>query len=148
MITASDTGLVASGVLARALEATPSETAYTADQATVVPVLSFATEANGVCREYRIMRTDAGPDYAGLACRTPEGTWSVALHLGTAKSAPANPDKPHQTASGHAVPEIEALTATLISGDAFGPEDEAKQIQNAWRGLAPQAGPAHALIET
>jgi hypothetical protein len=133
MIAASETGLVASGALARALDATPSETPYAADQATIVPVMSFATASDGICREYRIARTDAGPDFAGLACRTPEGTWSVALHVGTTKYPPANPDKPHQTASGHAVAEIDALTATLMSGDAFGTEDEAKKIQNGWR---------------
>jgi anti-sigma factor RsiW len=134
MITASAAGLVASGALAHALEATPSETPYAGDRATIVPVMSFATETDGVCREYRIMRTDAGPDYAGLACRTPEGAWSVALHVGTPKNPPANPEKPHQTAGSHAVAEIDALVATLISGNAFGNEDEAERINNAWRG--------------
>jgi hypothetical protein len=134
MITASAAGLVASGALAHALEATPSETAYAGDRATIVPVMSFATETDGVCREYRIMRTDAGPDYAGLACRTPQGAWNVALHVGTPKSPPANPDAPHQTAGGHAVAEIDALVATLISGNAFGNEDEAARIKNSWRG--------------
>ncbi|WP_439542044.1 hypothetical protein [Hyphomicrobium sp.] len=136
MIAASETGLVASGALAHALEATPGGKTYTGDRATIVPVLSFATEADGVCREYRIMRTDAGPDYAGLACRTPEGAWRVALHVGTPKYPLASPDKPYQTAGGPAVAEIDALVATLISGDAFGNEDEAERIHNAWRGPA------------
>lgn len=133
MITATATGLVASGALANALEATPSESAYAGDRATIVPVLSFATEADGVCREYRILRTDAGPDYAGLACRTPQGAWNVALHVGTPKNPPANPNAPHQTAGGQAIAEIDELVATLISGNAFGNEDEAERIKNSWR---------------
>lgn len=141
MIAASETGLVASGALAHALEATPGGKPYTGDRATIVPVLSFATEAEGVCREYRIMRTDAGPDYAGLACRTPEGAWRVALHVGTPKYPPASPDKPYQTAGGPAVAEIDALVATLIAGDAFGDEDEAERIKNAWRGPAHKPQP-------
>jgi anti-sigma factor RsiW len=133
IIAASETGLIAAGALAHALEATPSETPYSAGQATIVPVMSFAAEADGVCREYRIERADAGPDFAGVACRTPEGTWRIPLHVGTTKYLSANPDKPHQTASGHAVAEIDALTATLMSGVAFGDEDEAKRMQNGWR---------------
>jgi hypothetical protein len=142
MITASAAGLVASGALAHALESTPSETPYAGDQATVVPVMSFATETDGVCREYRILRTDAGPDYAGLACRTPEGAWSVTLHVGTPKHPVANPEKPYQTAGGHAVAEIDALVATLIAGNAFGKEDEAERINNAWRAVHKPAPPA------
>lgn len=141
MIAASETGLVATGALAHALETTPGGKPYRSDRATIVPVLSFATEAEGVCREYRIMRTDAGPDYAGLACRTPEGTWRLALHVGTPKYPPASPDNPYQTAGGHAVAEIDALVATLISGDAFGSEDEAERIHNAWRGPAHKPQP-------
>lgn len=126
--------LMASGSLAHALETSPSGVALAAGArgASITPVLSFHTQANGICREYRI--ADAGADglnFAGLACRTNGGQWRLALHVETPRT-PAG-DGPYQTATSSNVAAVDALTETLISGDAFGRDDEAALLGNGWQ---------------
>jgi hypothetical protein len=95
-------------------------------------VLSFRTEANGVCREYRIK---GSREFAGLACRTAEGLWRLALHVETPRAS--NGHGPYQTATAANVPAVDALTERLISGDAFGKDDEAALLENGWN-LSPK----------
>jgi hypothetical protein len=118
--------------LADALERKPSGTATPAGNAgtTVTPVLSFGSKQNGVCREYRIA-AESGPSFAGLACRKDEGIWRVAIHVETPKQAPV--EGGYQTATGTSVPVVEALVDTMISGAAFGPEEEAAMLKQDWR---------------
>jgi anti-sigma factor RsiW len=140
--------LVATGNLAAALETSPSGTAVNAEGtgASIVPVLSFRTQG-GICREYRIAHTaassagPAGPDFAGVACRTADGRWRLALHTETPRQVPASGSTGgYQTATANNVPAVDALVDTLITGDALGAADEAALMKRGWQ--APPA-PAH-----
>lgn len=136
MIEVADGGLVASGSLAAALETLPSGVASTvANGATVTPVLSFPSQSDGICREYRIAGKETAPDFAGLACRGADGTWRLALHTETPKSEAGQ--GPYHTATSSNVPAVDALTGSLISGDAFGRDDEAALLANGWQTASP-----------
>lgn len=140
LIETAGSELVASGALARALESGPSGVPVGTDGegASIVPVLSFRTQTSDVCREYRVTGAADDRDFAGLACRTPDGLWRVALHVQTL-SAPEG-HGPYQTATSLKVPAVDALTETLISGDAFGRDEEAALLANGWQQIPPQAG--------
>lgn len=136
LIAASGADLVATGALARALEANPSGAAARTDEphTTVVPVLSFNTADGTVCREYRIRSAEADRDFAGLACRNADGVWHVAQHVQTPKQATAQSDGTYQTATGANVPAVDAMVETMMSGEALGADDEAKLLGSGWRG--------------
>lgn len=138
LIEVTDAGLVAGGSLAHALEALPSGASTAAGSAggTVTPVLSFRSRGDGFCREYRIAGGASAPDFAGLACRDADGAWRLALHTETPKSQAGH--GPYQTATSANVPAIDALTETLIAGDAFGRDDEAALLAGDWQ---PPASP-------
>jgi hypothetical protein len=132
-------GLVATGTLARALETNPSQTVLRDDRlgASIVPIVSFRSHDAGVCREYRIARTatgqdTTGADFAGVACRTQDGQWRVALHTETPVQTAPSGSGPHQTATAGNVPAVDALVDTLISGDALGASDEAALLKGGW----------------
>ena len=137
LIVTAGPGLAAAGALADALESAPSETLPAAEArgAAIVPVMSFRTASHGVCREYRIRATTGEPDYAGLACRTDEGLWRVAVHVETPKSATARAEtgEDYQTATGPGVPAVDAVANTIISGDALGRDEERALLENGWR---------------
>jgi hypothetical protein len=132
LVAVAGSGLVASGTLADALERKLSGTATKSEVtgAVVTPVLSFPTTKSGMCREYRIA-AETGPEFAGLACRTTDGVWRVALHIETPKQPPAA--EGYQTAAGASVLTIDALVDTMISGPALGRDDEAALLKNGWR---------------
>lgn len=133
LIHVAGSGLVASGTLADVLESKPSGLMSDADwkNTSIVPVLSFRDQNNSVCREYRIMRRDDGPDSAGLACRAPDGTWRVALHVETPKQPQTGGT--YQTATAANVPAVDTLIEETISGDAFGKDDETALLKNGWQ---------------
>ncbi|WP_072390080.1 hypothetical protein [Hyphomicrobium sp. CS1GBMeth3] len=137
LIQVAGSELLASGKLARTLETRRSRVAAASDSGdvSIVPVLSFRTQAGGICREYRITGEASGPNFAGLACRTGEGQWRLALHVET----PSTPQSsgPYQTATSVKVPAIDALAETIIAGDAFGRDEEAELLANGWQPPPP-----------
>lgn len=137
LISVADEGLVATGLLADALETNRSGAASkpNSDGASVVPVLSFRSQADGICREYRITREGTGPDSAGLACRSTDGTWRVSLHVDAPKQVVQVGDG-YQTATAVNVPSVDAFIGSTIAGDAFGASDETALLKNGWQ-LAP-----------
>jgi anti-sigma factor RsiW len=133
LMASSGPDLVATGALAEALEANPSGTSADGAEASVVPVLSFRTADNAVCREYRVKSTAADRDFAGLACRNADGVWRIALHVETGKLGPASPEASYQTATATNVPSIDAMVETMMAGEAFGTDDETRLLKNGWR---------------
>jgi surface antigen len=140
MIEVTDAGLVASGSLANALESLPSgaSSPSEAGEGSVTPVLSFRSQTAGICREYRITGGASASDFAGLACRTADGDWQLALHVETPK--PEAAQGPYQTATSTNIVAVDALTGSLIAGDAFGRDDEAKLLANGWEIQKSPAG--------
>lgn len=136
LIATTSHGLSASGALAAALETQPSATSVAVGTSgtAIVPVNSFRTKNDGICREYRINDGSETPDYAGLACRTEDGTWRLAVHVETPKPVVADvqTDQPYRTATGVGVPAVDAIVDTMISGDPFGAEDERALLENGW----------------
>jgi anti-sigma factor RsiW len=137
LIEAAGSRLVASGALAATLESKRSRTAVSVQAVgvTIVPTLTFHSHEDGICRAYRI-KGATGAGFAGIACRAPDGTWNVPLHVAVKGSA--GPSGDYQTAGDQSVPAVEAAVGTLIEGDALGPEDEAALIRNGWS--APGGG--------
>lgn len=136
LITASGADLVASGALAYALDANPSRAVLTTDggRTSIEPIVSFRTTTDSICREYRVTFSGAKQDAAGLACRNPNGTWRIAQHVETPKKVATPPrEGDYQTATGINNPAIDAMVETMISGEAFGADDEALFLKNAWQ---------------
>lgn len=138
LIASSGPFLVAQGPLAKVLEDNRSNFASDAGGSSgeVVPVLSFKSKRNMVCREYRVRGTEATRDFAGLACRTQDGTWRVALHVETPKQLIAPPKQPggtYETATGPSVPAVDALVDSLMNSEAFGKDDERALLKNHWQ---------------
>lgn len=136
LIVVSGPDLVAAGALAHALDANPSRTILKTDggQTSIEPIVSFKTKTDTVCREYRVTVATAKNDSAGLACRNPNGTWRIAQHVETQKLAAAAPrEGDYQTATGTNIPAIDAMVETMISGEAFGIDDEAQFLKGGAR---------------
>lgn len=134
LIVARDSHLVAGATLAQALETNPSGTESRSDRAraSVVPVLSFRTADDTVCREYRVRTAEADHDFAGLACRDSTGAWRIAQHVETPKQTAAPTG--YQTATGAGIASIDAMVEAMISGEAFGRDDETRLLATGWQG--------------
>lgn len=143
MIAEARYGLLASGPLAHALEANPSHVASDPDGrgTSVVPVLSFKTAGNSVCREYRIQTGGTRRDFAGLACRNRDGNWRVALHVETAKQPPTSPDAPYVTSTGEGVPAVDAFVNRIIAGESFDDSVEGALLKNGWNVMQTTPSP-------
>lgn len=143
LIATTGPGLAATGALAAALESTPSAapsaTGNNSAAAAIVPINTFRTKDSGLCREYRINEAAGEAAYAGLACRTGEGTWRVAVHVETPKPvvADAQTGTPYGTATGLGVPAVDAIVDTMISGDVLGADEERALRENGWRRVEP-----------
>lgn len=137
LIVADGTGLTASDDLAGALETHASgATADVGGGRTIRPVQSFRTADKGLCREY-VVTAGTGPDFAGVACKTPSGAWRLAIHVATAKALEAG--GPYATAGRPSAPAVDALVNAMMSGDALGRDDEGALLRDGWR-TAPPAG--------
>jgi len=135
LVAVKDGGLVASGTLAHALETLPSlsGSATGSDGSRVTPTLSFQS-SDGVCRQYHIATAAQAPDYAGLACRTGDGAWRIALQTETVKVA--SNAGPYTTQNAETVRAIAELTDKRIVGETFGVPDETAWLANSWQAPA------------
>lgn len=132
LIATTGPDLVAAGALAHALDSSPSRTILRTDggRTSIEPILSFKTTTDTICREYRVTVAGAKQDAAGLACRNPNGAWRIAQHVETPKqAATAPPEGDYQTATGASIPAIDAMVETMISGEAFGVDEEAQFLK-------------------
>lgn len=140
LIAANGPGLAASGALAAALErapsAAPSANGNGQEQAAIVPINTFRTKEENLCREYRIQGASGQGGYAGLACRTDEGTWRLAVHVATPKPVVSvdRSSLPHETAAtGLSVPAVDEVVDSIKDGDVLGPEEERALRESGWR---------------
>ena len=131
----------ADGALRAALDTTPSSSAFEQGLFKVTPVLTFRDDGDRLCRQYALARAGGAP-YAGYACRTQDGRWSIAFHALT--HGPAN-HKAQATSGAEpsqdngftpaGAPEFAALEGAIdrsIKGDALSGADEALLISNGW----------------
>ncbi|MGE0025472.1 MAG: hypothetical protein AB7S70_17755 [Hyphomicrobium sp.] len=137
MVAMKGGGMVASGTLAYALETLPSlsTSASGSDGSRVTPTLSFQSAKDGVCRQYHIAVAAETPDYAGLACRAPDGAWHIALQTETVKLASAAGQ--YTTQNAPVVRAIADLMESRIEGETFGVADESARLANDWQPPAP-----------
>ncbi len=130
---------IAVAELAQTLDATPSGSAAVRDiggvAATIKPVFTFATAANGYCRQYVISRT-AGISLGGVACRDGSGQWRIETHV------PFLPEHSNDgqivTAGKSDLPAVEATVDQLISGDVLSAGDEAALMHSGWKDVQPK----------
>lgn len=136
VIATSGSDLVAAGVLEQALEGNRSNFVSDTDSQgrTAVPLLSFKTKHNSVCREYRLLSGEGSRDFAGLACRNADGAWRIAVHVETAKLPPPPPPdaQDYGTARGPGNPSVDAVVDKLMAREPFGKEDEKALLKNGW----------------
>lgn len=146
VLTADGDAMFATGVLAAALDTTPSRTTLVRDGVSVMPVLSFHNEADAVCRQYTLSRADGG-HFAGFGCRAPDGRWGISFHAAAPPSGDTvavNSGDTNSVATEHTnqneytpagVPEFAALEGAIdrsIKGDVLSAGDEAHLISNGW----------------
>jgi hypothetical protein len=117
-------------VLDGAPSGTPVAFGSGADAGTIKALMTFKHRDGQPCRIYELDQV-SGAAANGVGCRNAAGQWSLEVHSGIA----AIKSKPGQVvpASGPASPIVDAAVDRMISGDAFGPEEEAKLITNKWR---------------
>jgi hypothetical protein len=136
VIATSGSDLVAAGVLEQALEGNRSNFVSETDShgRAAVPLLSFRTKHNTVCREYRLLSGESSRDFAGLACRNTDGAWRIAVHVETAKLPPPPPQdtQDYGTAFGPSNPSVDAVVDKMMAREAFGKEDERALLKNGW----------------
>ncbi len=134
LVSSSGGKLFAQGPLQQVLDGTPSGTAAAfgagAEAGSIKALMTFKRQDGQPCRIYELDHASGGAAN-GVSCRTPAGQWSLEVHSGIA----AAKSKPGQVvpASGPASPIVDAAVDRMISGDAFGAEEEAKLITNKWR---------------
>jgi hypothetical protein len=134
LVVASGGKLFAQGPLQQVLDGTPSGTAVAfgtgGDAGSIKAVMTFKRGDGQPCRIYELDHASNGAAN-GVGCRNAAGQWSLEVHSGIA----AAKSKPGQVvpAAGPASPIVDAAVDRMISGDAFGPEEEAKLITNKWR---------------
>jgi len=132
----------ADGALRVALDTTPSASAFEQGLFKVTPVLTFRDDGDHLCRQYALARAGSAP-YAGYACRTQDGRWSIAFHAMTPQGpvdhkAQANNGATQSQDGGFTpagAPEFAALEGAIdrsIKGDALSGADEALLISNGW----------------
>lgn len=116
LIAASDSGLVARGALAQALE-----TQLASDDAGVVRIgLSFRAQDGGYCRTFDLTRAAT----SGLACREGDA-WSVAMTAASAASG--------EVRMAGAPVEILAAVDAMIAGEPLDASAETQARDARWR---------------
>ena len=99
---------------------------------TIKPVFTFATQANGYCRQYVLTRARAGASSVGVACRGADGRWQVAAEAVSAGGGRRS-DAPRMAPAGNdGIAEIEAFVDAMIAGDVLGAAEELRLIDHGW----------------
>ncbi len=138
VVSIKDGHIEAGGVLQRALETMPSRMRTEASSsgseqsASVMLRLSYRSPSNAYCRQYEL-RLPTGEGFAGIGCRTGDGTWQVQSHvpIGTVAAADGQKTSP---ASGAIPPEIASIVER--TGQALSDSEEKAALSSSW---APQA---------
>jgi surface antigen len=135
LVVASGGKLLAQGSLQRVLDGSPSgmTVAFSAGQeaGSIKPILTFKRHDGQHCRIYQLDHA-SGAAANGVGCRNPSGQWSIEVHSGAVVAAKPQPGQ-IVPASGSMSPAVDAAVDRMISGDAFGAEQEAKLMTNQWR---------------
>lgn len=123
--------ILASGVLARALETAHSKAAeksgFLQQTATATPQLSFKDRSQHFCREYEVV-LPSQEAFAGVGCRLDNGRWLVQAHVPTQARSTGQVARP---AAGAAA--VQKLIEETMVGDALGPDEESKALSKGWR---------------
>jgi surface antigen len=132
-------GMAASGKLQEALNSAKSGQIVTvsgeANTAPAVrPVLTFRGLDGQFCRQYEVVSGDAR-GFAGLACRTEDGTWNVTAHKEAFGGSAAQVSLSEQTKV--VVPAIEGAVDRSIEGEALSADEEAATLANGWATTTP-----------
>lgn len=134
---ASDQEAIASGPLREALETVASGSRFERGLLQVTPVLTVRDHDGNFCRQYVLQRAGAEP-FAGFACRTGAGRWSIAFHApssagaGHAASVTAGDEFAYQPASGEGASAIDRFIDKASNGDVVTGRDEADLISKGW----------------
>lgn len=133
----SDQEAIASGPLREALETVASGSRFERGLLQVTPVLTVRDHDGHFCRQYTLQRAGAEP-FAGFACRTGAGRWSIAFHApssagaGQAASVTAGDASAYQPASGEGASAIDQFIDKASNGDVVTGRDEADLISKGW----------------
>lgn len=112
--------------VANALDRQPSGAIYQLGEgASVVPRLTFRSQADQWCRQYRLQTTESASEQ--IACRSDGGTWE---QIAQVEAPPmAGPDT-YQTASGGNM--LEQTLDRMMAGSPIGPDAERALLQHQW----------------
>lgn len=133
----ADQEAIASGPLREALETVASGSRFERGLLQVTPVLTVRDHDGHFCRQYILQRAGAEP-FAGFACRTAAGRWSIAFHApssagaGQAASVTAGDASAYQPASGEGASAIDQFIDKASNGDVVTGRDEADLISKGW----------------
>ncbi len=110
------------------LETAPSGTT----RSDLRPVASFEVAGGGICREFETLDAAGAPATAGLACRSPEGGWTVLL-IAVIADDQAAASEDYVPAAGIAGDSLAVALDAIGAAAALSPEEEAARIAAGWR---------------
>jgi surface antigen len=134
LMVASGSKLFAQGALQHVLDSAPSGTPFAfgtdTNAGSIKAIMTFKRKDGQPCRIYELEHA-SGAAANGVSCRNAAGQWLLEVHSGvvSAKSQPGQV----VPASGPISPIVDTAVDRMISGDALGPEEEAKLLTNKWR---------------
>ncbi|MEM9812105.1 MAG: hypothetical protein AAF913_05495 [Pseudomonadota bacterium] len=118
-----------SDALAQALETLPTGTASPAG---IRPILTFRDGAGRACREFETVAQSGAGEVIGIACRLPDGLWSVQVAAAVTEPT-GQPNGGFTPASAMAGDVLSAVLDALEAGPALRPSEEMALIQTGWR---------------
>lgn len=109
-----------------ALDSQPSGVVYQiGDHASVMPRLTFRSQADQWCRQYRLETTETASEQ--IACRSDEGTWEQIARI---DAQPLPGADTYQTASGGS--GLDETLDRMMAGSPIGPDAERALLQHQW----------------
>jgi hypothetical protein len=104
-----------------------TESGKDAAVATLRPVLSFSSKADGWCRQVEVRNAARQVSHA-LACRGDDGQWKV-----VASTPPSSAGGGFAPAGAGGRKAIDDLATSMMRGNPLAPEEEAATIGRGWR---------------
>jgi hypothetical protein len=134
MLEVASSGVIAAGALRDVLDGAISSSEWPTDgdngKTLARAALTLRTANGGFCRKLEV-KGGAGADFAGVACRVPDGQWR--LEVFTPIVVARDTSGRVSTSGKEGERAVESMLDRLTQGDALSVDEEKKLIAKKWR---------------